>query len=217
MPQSPKHLEKIGEETPEDKGRFELENTGRVVQNPRTLSDNESEAVHKAVPNPEEALENLYPNDCVASTSLDEIPNHCATFLSRGVAKGKAPESLAANSPQRKTNPENTSTSRRQLHVTDQSERYCEDNRNQSSPFLIRPPTKALPSLPHVAFNRSNEITVPRHGHDRWPCPSPACSVFCEEEESIFPTRKWAKPLANMGNAASWKLGVLDRFNTIQY
>ena len=33
----------------------------------------------------------------------------------------------------------------------------------------------------------------------------------------VFPTRKWAKPLTKMGDAVSWKLSVLDRFNAIRY
>ena len=46
---------------------------------------------------------------------------------------------------------------------------------------------------------------------------SPSCSILCEEEESIFPMRKWTKPLSNMGDASNWKLGVLQTFNSIQY
>ena len=46
---------------------------------------------------------------------------------------------------------------------------------------------------------------------------SPAYSILCEEEESIFPTRKWTKPLSGMGDASKWKIGVLQKFSAIEY
>ena len=42
-------------------------------------------------------------------------------------------------------------------------------------------------------------------------------SVICEEEETIFPTRKWTKPLSGMGDASKWKMGVLRKFSAIEY
>ncbi len=44
-----------------------------------------------------------------------------------------------------------------------------------------------------------------------------AYSILCEEEESIFPTRKWTKPLSDMGDASKWKIGVLQKFSAIEY
>ena len=46
---------------------------------------------------------------------------------------------------------------------------------------------------------------------------SSAYSILCEEEESIFPTRKWTKPLSDMGDASKWKIGVLQKFSAIEY
>ena len=46
---------------------------------------------------------------------------------------------------------------------------------------------------------------------------SPSCSILCEEDESVFPTRPWTKPLANMGSAKRWRHEVLGRFKGITY
>ena len=75
-----------------------------------------------------------------------------------------------------------------------------------------RPPKKALPPVPPSAY-KGSEVRIAR----RQKTPSPSCSIFCDEEEAIFPTRKWAKPLSNMGDSLNWKLSVLNRFNAIQY
>ena len=80
------------------------------------------------------------------------------------------------------------------------------------APVQRRPPKKPLPAVPPTAFKGSEERKA-RRGKT----PSPSCSIFCDEEEAIFPVRKWNKPLAGMGDALNWKLSVLNRFNAIQY
>jgi len=75
-----------------------------------------------------------------------------------------------------------------------------------------RLPGKPLPLAPPTAFK-----TAEARAARRRKTPSPSCSILCDEEEAIFPTRKWSKPLAEMGDALNWKLSVLNRFNSIQY
>ena len=109
MPQSPKQLQEIGEETSEDESRLELEDTRLANQIAKPLPDSGCEAVHgamnEAAPNLAESLEITSPNGSVPTTSLGEEPNHGATILSRDVAKGKAPESLTANMIQKDITP----------------------------------------------------------------------------------------------------------------
>lgn len=76
----------------------------------------------------------------------------------------------------------------------------------------LRPPQKPLPLAPPTAW-RNGKVRTAR----RQQTPSPSCSILCDEEEAIFPTRKWSKPLAEMGDALNWKLSVLHHFNAIQY
>lgn len=80
---------------------------------------------------------------------------------------------------------------------------------NPSSPSKLL--GKTLPRL----------TSTPRESNERVAVHQDVCSqpysMICEEEEDIFPTRKWTKPLANMGDAFSWRLSVSHRFNAIQY
>ena len=78
----------------------------------------------------------------------------------------------------------------------------------------IQPPLDLPPPVRPLSSSNGHNASVP---HSRRKVHSPACSILCEEEESIFPTRKWTKPLSDMGDALNWKLGVLRTFNNIQY
>ena len=42
-------------------------------------------------------------------------------------------------------------------------------------------------------------------------------SMLCEEEEAVFPKRKWAHPLADMGNAIGWRSEVMGGLQAIEY
>ena len=42
-------------------------------------------------------------------------------------------------------------------------------------------------------------------------------SMLCEEEEAVFPKRKWAHPLADMGNAVGWRTEVIGGLQAIEY
>ena len=75
----------------------------------------------------------------------------------------------------------------------------------------LPPPQKPLPPVPLPTRLTSSTKTI------RQKASSPHCSILCDEDEAIFPTRKWSKPLAEMGDAFNWKLSVLNRFNAIQY
>ena len=95
-------------------------------------------------------------------------------------------------------------------------------NRSEDIPSHYLPPLVSATSGPITevmpsTFKTNGEAAALRPLRRRRPICSPACSVFCEEEEAIFPTRKWTKPLADMGDAVTWKIGVLDTFNTIRY
>ena len=77
-----------------------------------------------------------------------------------------------------------------------------------------QPPPDLPPSIQRLSSGHDPNTLVPR---PRRKVHSSACSILCEEEETVFPTRKWAKPLSDMGDAMNWKLGVLQTFNSIQY
>lgn len=78
----------------------------------------------------------------------------------------------------------------------------------------IQPPPDLPPPVRPLSSSHGHNASVP---HSRRKVHSPPCSILCEEEESIFPARKWTKPLSDMGDALNWKLGVLQIFNNIQY
>lgn len=217
MQQSPKELEKIGEETSEDENRFELEDTGCAVQNPPSLRDDECQAISEAVSDSEKFYGNIDSDNLVSDTFLDGIPDSCAKFQSRDVLRAKAPGSLAPQLPPSKAPLDKIARFEQQLPIVDRPASRSKDTPSRSLPIPIPQVAASLPHINPVALKRSSEVSVSLHRRCRKPFRSPACSVFCEEEELVFPTRKWKKPLANMGDAVSWKLGVLDRFNAIQY
>lgn len=217
MQQSPIELEKIGEETSEFENRFELEDTGCAVQNPPSLRDDEWQTISETVSDPEAFYGNVDSDNLVSDTFLDEIPNSCAKFISRDFLRAKAPGSLAPKLPPSKAPLDKVARFEQQLPFVDRPASRSKDTPSRSLPVPIPQVTAPLPQLHPVALKRSGEVSVSLHRRCRKPYRSPACSVFCEEEELVFPTRKWTKSLANMGDAVSWKLGVLDRFNAIQY
>lgn len=77
-----------------------------------------------------------------------------------------------------------------------------------------QPPPDLPPSIRRSSSGHDPDTLVPR---PRRKVHISACSILCEEEEAVFSTRKWTKPLSEMGDAMNWKLGVLRTFNTIQY
>ncbi|KAL6719635.1 hypothetical protein ACLMJK_001556 [Lecanora helva] len=103
----------------------------------------------------------------------------------------------------------NESTKRKRKPSSYSTPEVSQDQIPQDWP---QPPKKSLPPVPPTAY-KGSEVRLAR----RRKTPSPSCSLLCEEEEAIFPTRKWSKPLSNMGDALNWKLSVLNKFNAIQY
>ena len=77
----------------------------------------------------------------------------------------------------------------------------------------INPPSRTPPPQTPPTDQDSNALAP----HSRGKVNSSAYSILCEEEESIFPTRKWTKPLSGMGDASKWKIGVLQKFSAIEY
>ena len=77
----------------------------------------------------------------------------------------------------------------------------------------IDPPPRTPPTQTPSSDQDSNAMAPNR----RRKVNSSAYSILCEEEESVFPTRKWTKPLSDMGDASKWKIGVLQKFSAIEY
>ena len=83
-------------------------------------------------------------------------------------------------------------------------------------------PIHSLPIDPPPRTPPPQTSSTDQDSNARAPTPrrkvkSSTYSIICEEEESIFPTRKWTKPLSDMGDASKWKIGVLRKFNAIEY
>ena len=77
----------------------------------------------------------------------------------------------------------------------------------------IDPPPRTPPSqTPSTDLGNNAMAPSPRRKVN-----SSAYSMLCEEEESIFPTMKWTKPLSDMGDASKWTFGVLQKFSAIEY
>ena len=79
------------------------------------------------------------------------------------------------------------------------------------------PPVDPPPSTPPAQTLSTDQDSNAMALKHRRKVKSPAYSILCEEEESIFPTRKWTKPLSDMGDASKWKIGVLQKFGAIKY
>lgn len=90
-------------------------------------------------------------------------------------------------------------------------ERALPDSSRLQLPLLTGP----VPRLPTAALERCEGSSHRRNQYKS--ISSPACSVFCEEKEKSCTSRKWTRPLADMGDAASWKLGMLETINAIHY
>ena len=78
-------------------------------------------------------------------------------------------------------------------------------------------PIDPPPRTPPAQTASTDQDSKARAPNPRRKVNSSAYSILCEEEESIFPTRKWTKPLSDMGDASKWKIGVLQKFSAIEY
>ena len=79
------------------------------------------------------------------------------------------------------------------------------------------PPLDPPPRTPPSQIPSTDEGSNAMAPNPRCKVNSSAYSMLCEEEESIFPTRKWTKPLSDMGDASKWTFGVLQKFSAIEY
>ncbi|KAL2043545.1 hypothetical protein N7G274_003852 [Stereocaulon virgatum] len=77
-----------------------------------------------------------------------------------------------------------------------------------------QPPPDLPPSVRRLSSGHDPNTLVPR---PRYKVQISACGILCEEEEAVVPTRKWAKPLSDMGDAMNWSLEILRTLNSIQY
>lgn len=83
-------------------------------------------------------------------------------------------------------------------------------------------PKKPLPSVPNdIAWPMppSSSLSTRREGRaDREGSSQKRhYSMLCEEEEAVFPKRKWVYLLADMGDAVRWKTEVLGGLQAIEY
>lgn len=79
-------------------------------------------------------------------------------------------------------------------------------------PTTDPPPKTPPPRIPSTDKDSNAIALTPRRKVN-----SSTYSLICEEEETIFSTRKWTKPLSGMGDASKWKMGVLRKFSAIEY
>ncbi len=82
---------------------------------------------------------------------------------------------------------------------------------------IYSPPNDPPPKSPPAQTPSTDQDSNAMAPNPRRKVISSAYSILCEEEESIFPTRKWTKPLSDMGDASKWKIGVLQKFSAIEY
>lgn len=207
----------ISEEGSEKETKFELEDT--QVTSPESpqiqcgaVQDDQDEVAAEG-----QICRDPNQNTLRMSTPEDSAPDLKPTFCLTAVNKEMVHELVATtplctrSAPNTITIPDETPTFALGPSICTQSIQYC------PSPPDIRAATKPLPLLPAAAFKRASQVSAERRRRRRNSIHNSACSTFCEEEEAIFPSRRWRKPLADMGDAVTWKLGVINRINAIQY
>ena len=237
MPQSPKELGSISEEADVDAGIAELEDTGP--------KENASGS-NSGKPLPHIPVEvDPFTTTSSANSSNDHKPErHSAlrrpragVVSSTAVSPKSRPVYTPPTDPPPKTPPPRTPStgkgSNTMATLVDSSMyQTAERHSTVRCPQLGAVPSSAVSlssrpvcSPPIVPPPRTPPHQTPSTGQDTnamAPNPRPKVnsstySILCEEDESIFPTRKWTKPLSGMGDASKWKMGVLRKFSAIEY
>ena len=173
MPQSPKELERVAEETDVDAERAELEDTGPQVKASRSTS----------------------------SKPLPDIPST---------------KELSTTASSADSSTHQKAERRRAIRCPQVGSVPSFPVPPKSGPFHSPPPDPPprTPPAQTPSIDQNSKAIAP---NPRRKVNSSAYSMLCEEEESIFPTRKWTKPLSDMGDASKWTFGVLQKFSAIEY
>ena len=173
MPQSPKELERVTEESDVDAERAELEDTG-PQEKPSSFTGS------KPLPDLPSTEEHPTTTSSADSFSHQKANRHRAIRCSRVGAVPSFPVPP------------------------------------KSGPFHSPPPDPPprTPPAQTPSIDQNSKAIAP---NPRRKANSSAYSMLCEEEESVFPTRKWTKPLSDMGDASKWTFGVLQKFSAIEY
>lgn len=213
MPQSPRKFEVIREGGSEADGKVELEGHGCTVPNPLSSQSISSLITPDAVAIPAAQNQSTSLGHLITSATLDMTSSSCATFHSTSIAKSEAPEQLArtllpSRSPPGKTtmfDQQSLATIRSAIHLSDPQSCHASPVKN------------VLPQMSLAKFGSTSEISAARRRRPHRPVRNVTCSESCVVGEAVFPTRKWTKALADMGDTMSWKIGVLDKIYAIQY
>lgn len=237
MPQSPKELGRITEEADVDAGIAELEDTGPKEMASRSKRD-------KSLPDVPISLDTFPTTSSANSSNYHKPERHSAVRCPR---VGAVPSSAVSpklrpiysppTDPPPKTPPPptpSTDKDNKTMASLADSSTYQTAERHStvkcpgvgaltSFPVLpkLRPvcsqqidPSPRTPPHQSPATDRDNNATAP---NPQRKVNSSTYSIICEEEETVFPTRKWTKPLSGMGDASKWKIGVLRKFSAIEY
>ena len=237
MPQSPKELGRITEEADIDAGIAELQDTGPEEKASRFNNG-------KPLPDVPITVDSFTTTSPANSSNYHKPERHSAVRCPRvGAVPSSAvsPESRAVCSPPTdpppKTPPRRTpSTDKDSNPMASLADSSTYETAERHSTIRC-PRIGAVPSFavsPESRLVCSQQIDPPprtpphqspstdQDSNAMAPNPrrkvnSSTYSIICEEEETIFPTRKWTKPLSGMGDASKWKMGVLRKFSAIEY
>ena len=232
MPQSPKELGKITEEADVDVGIVELEDTGPKEKASRSDSG-------KPLPDVPISVVPFTTASSASSANYHKPEHHSAVRLPRVSAvpssavspKSRAVSSPPADPPQKTPPPQTPSTDKDGSSMASLADPYnrqrAERHSTVKSPRGGAVPSSSVPSESRSVYPppRTRPHQTPSTDQDsnamapisRRKVHSSTYSIICEEDESIFPTRKWTKPLSGMGDASKWKMGVLRKFSAIEY
>ena len=237
MPQSPKELGSITEEADVDAGIAELEDTGPKENASRSNSG-------KPLPHIPIEVDAFTTTSSANSSNNHKPERHSAIRCPRAgavpssaVSPKSRPVYTPPTDPPPKTSPprtpasdkgSNTMASLAHSSTYQTAERHSTvrcprlgavpssavslNSRPVCSPQDDPPPRSPPPRTPSTGQDSNAMAPNPRRKVN-----SSTYSIICEEDESIFPTRKWTKPLSGMGDASKWKMGVLRKFSAIEY
>ena len=232
MPQSPKELGRITEEADVDTGIVELEDTGPKEKASRSDSG-------KPLPDVPISVDPFTMTSSANTSNYHKPEHHNAVRCPRVGAlpssavspKSKAVSSPPTDPPPKTTPPQIPSTDKHSNTMASLADPY-DHQRAEGHSTVKRPRVGAVPSSsvppesrsvyppprtrPHQtpSTDQDSNATV---RNSRRKVNSSTYSIICEEDESIFPTRKWTNPLSGMGDASKWKMGVLRKFSAIEY
>ena len=209
MPRSPKELERVTEEADVDVERAELEDTGPQEKASRSRS---SKPLPDIPINTEFSTTTSFPiNTDFSTTASFPINTDFSTTAPFPINTDFSTTTSSANSSTYQWAERRSAITCPQVRAVPSCPVPSKPGPIYSLP--IDPPPRTPPAQT-AATDQDSKAMAP---NPRRKVNSSAYSILCEEEESIFPTRKWTKPLSDMGDASKWKIGVLQKFSAIEY